>query len=400
MLFLKIALRNLFRQRRRSFLTGLTMIVGFTLLSLSFGLAEGSYGGVIKIFTEARTGHVQIHADGYRKRPNLHKTLKVSKDLELSPFSFIKGWTSRVYSSALAYGNNKAIGTRVIGVDSIRETQTTRFTERISKGKLSPDGALISYALSRQLKLAIGDPIVLISEGADGSIANDVFPVTGIIGSKDDPEKTLECYLTLENAQEFFALGERVHEVVIMTDSYKKAPLYSNEIRDLHDASSLDIQPWQVVEKGFYEAMLADIKGMYISLGIITLIIALGVLNSVLMTLMERSREYGLFKALGTGPGELFTLIILEVQLLSFFSIIIGGALSFFLNRYLTLYGLPLPEPIQFGGISFSTYYSVMSPEVYWIPSVMILLTSFIVSIFPAWRVVKSPPVKSLQPII
>lgn len=396
-LFLKIALRNLFRQKRRSLLTVLTMAMGFSLLSLSIGLVEGSYGGIIKMFTESHTGHIQIHRGDYLERPSLYKRLESQELRKLSNLTFVKACAPRVYGAALSYAKGKTLPVSLMGIDPIQEAMTTRFFEKITEGTLQSGAVVVTANLAKVMDLSIGDSITLISQAADGSIANDKFPVTGILkGFEQEGEGPMLCYLSIGTLQEFLVLDDAVHEIAIMTDSYKKSVYYANKIRKNYDDTTLDVQPWEVVEKDFYEAMVADIKGMWISLGLVLFIVGIGVLNAVLMTVLERTREYGLLKVLGTGPFQLMMLILLEILIAGFLSCFLGAILSFFMHYPLSTIGFALPEPIAYGGILFTRYYSVNSFEVYVIPSSLIMITGFVVSLFPSIGIARKSAVEAL----
>ncbi len=397
MLFLKIALRTLMRQKRRTLLTVLAMAIGFVLLSLSIGMAEGSYGSIIKIFTESHTCHIQIHRDDYLERPSLYKTLHREVGGLLSKMPFVKAWTPRVYGSALSYANGKTLGVGLVGVDPVQELMTTRFSEKVASGALEKGGVIITANVATVMTLAIGDAIILISQAADGSIANEAFPITGILsGFEEEGEGAMLCYLPITTLQAFLVLGDSIHEIAIMTDSYKKAPRYAGMLKKSYDDATLDIQPWQVVERDFHEAMEADIKGMWISLCIVIFIVGIGVLNAVLMTLLERTREYGLLKVLGTGPLHIVILIFLEILMAGMLSCILGAILAFLMHYPLSTGGIALPEPIGYGGILFTHYYSVNSFAVYAIPTALILGTGVLVSLFPAIGIARKSAVEAL----
>ena len=398
MLLIKLAFRNLFRQRRRSILTLLTMVIGFFFLSISIGLSEGSYMRIIQMFTSQKTAHVQIHFEDYLNRPTIYKTLDEESLEKLKDIDFIKAYAPRIHVQALVFSKDKALGAQVIGIDLRKEFETTTLKKRLSKGEFTSHGAVITYSLAKSLKLKINDELVLISQGADGSISNDIFIITGIIGSEKDSKEPLFCYLELSTMQDFLALGNKFHEIAIMTDSYSKAPLYAKKIKALlKQIPKLDIQPWQVVEKSFYEAMQADIKGMWYSLSIVMLIVAIGVLNTVLMAVLERTREYGIMKALGTTPFLLFIQITTEIFLLSIFAVIIGSVISFVAHILLTVYGIPLTTPIEYGGMRFTLYQSIMSFDTYWIPALLIVITAVIVSIFPAISSARKKPIEAIR---
>ncbi|GIX06062.1 MAG: hypothetical protein KatS3mg115_0465 [Candidatus Poribacteria bacterium] len=224
MWIVRIAFRNLLRQRRRTVLTGLMVTVGYLLCSLSLGLGKGTYASIIEFFTSYRTGHVQIHARGYRDAPSLYATVdrwrEIGKRLETVPE--VIAWAPRVLAPALAFSDaGKTSGVQLFGLDPAQEAATTTLPRRLLRGKWLADGeadnrVLVDEGLARLLRLEVGSAVYLIGEGADGSIANDVFEVIGIVqGAGGFAERNV--YLPLPAAQRFLVLGDRVHELVLRT---------------------------------------------------------------------------------------------------------------------------------------------------------------------------------------
>ena len=132
----KIAFRNTFRQKRRTILTGLAMVVGFTLLSLTIGLSDGAYGNIITMFTRNRIGHIQVHREGYLDKPSLYKTID---DLSavgevIQSTAGVEAWTPRVYGAGLGSVGEKSTAIQIIGVDVARETEATRFDQKVVEG--------------------------------------------------------------------------------------------------------------------------------------------------------------------------------------------------------------------------------------------------------------------------
>ncbi|MFQ6038964.1 MAG: ABC transporter permease, partial [Candidatus Aminicenantales bacterium] len=137
MLLFRMALRNLFRQRRRTVLTGLSMVVGFTLAAIFIGWADGSYNIIIEEFTRNRLGHIQIHEKTYLDRPSLYKTIPESEHLaaSLERTRGVASWAPRLYSAGLASVGEKSAGVRIIGIDPEKEAKATGFDQKIIKGR-------------------------------------------------------------------------------------------------------------------------------------------------------------------------------------------------------------------------------------------------------------------------
>ena len=280
-------------------MTALTMAGGFLFCSLSLGISEGTYSNLIDMFTRDRTGHIQVHKEGYLDKPSLYKTLE---DLDLlgeriASLPGVEAWAPRVFHRHWPLRGKRRRGHRLWGVHPFREASATRLKGKVSAGRFlseQPSGeVMLGHGLAVVLKAQVGDEIVLIGQAADGSIANDLFRVVGTVGDSNDVRERITCYMHIEAAQAFLALDGRVHELAVILTDHTKSASMAEVVRGALDDPSLDVAPWQVVEAAFYQAMRADVKGMWISLGIIMVIVGIGVLNTVLMTILERTRELG-----------------------------------------------------------------------------------------------------------
>lgn len=412
MLILKLAFRNILRNRRRSILTLLSMGGGFFLLCLTLSMSEGSYSNIINIFTQDHTGHVQIHKGNYLERPSLYKTIPHANKLisKLEQQEEVIGVAPRIYGPSLAYGKNKTFPAQVIGIDPQREAKTTRLENKVKKGhyltnKLSSDGyflAMIGHSLAKNLHLNIGDELVLISQGIDGSIANDIFEITAIVGDASSYER-MNVYISLPAMREFLSMqsGEnsRVHELAIILANQSIARSFALKNQLSVENKNLSVQPWQVVESSFYKSMQADKKGSYVSMGIIIFIVSIGVLNTILMGTLERTREFGVLKAIGTRPLAVFNLIMLESFVLAIVSCVIGLVLALPVCIWLASSGIAMPEPIDMGGIIFDTMLGEVSWFVVLLPSLVVISSTLLVSFIPAIRAAKISPLKALQAV-
>ena len=403
MLLFRIAFRNTFRQTRRSVLTALAMTGGFVLASFSIAWADGSYHEVISLFTRHRLGHIQIHAEGYLERPSLYRTVRASaglaRNLESQPD--VEAWAPRVFSAGLASVGDRAAGARIVGIDPDREEQTTAFKRKVKRGRglgSSPNNeAAVGIGLAEVLGADVGDTVVLVSQGADGSIANDAYTIVGILDTGDDAGNLADLYLHVHDAQDLLVLDDRVHEIaVVVRDLAQVLPAARTIEASLADPD-LDVAPWQRFAADFYHAMKIDQRGMWISLSIIILIVAVGVLNSVLMTVLERRREYGVLKALGTKPKQMFALILLEINILALGSILLGFALAFCINAFVSVRGLALPEPISYGGMEFCYLHTEINIRSFVIPAVTVLVTASVAGLLPALKAVRTDPAEAMR---
>jgi len=261
---------------------------------------------------------------------------------------------------------------------------------------------MIGFSLAKNLQLTIGDELVLISQGIDGSIANDIFEITAIVGDASSYER-MNVYISISAMREFLSMqgGEQsqVHELAIILSSQSQARSFALKTLQLQGNNNLSVQPWQVVESSFYNSMQADKKGSYVSMGIIIFIVSIGVLNTILMGTLERTREFGVLKAIGTRPLAVFNLIMLESFVLAIVSCLIGLVLALPVCIWLASSGIPMPEPIDMGGIIFDTMLGEVSWFVVLLPSVVVITSTLLVSFIPAIRAANISPLKALQAV-
>lgn len=403
MLILKMAFRNIFRQKRRTILTGLSMVVGFFLAVIFIGWSDGAYNNIIETFTGSRLGHIQIHEKTYLRRPSLYKTINDLSRIEetLRQIKEVQSWAPRLFSSGLVSSGDKSAGVQIIGIDPEKETLTTHFDKKVIKGhnfsSSQSHEAIVGKGLAEILNAKINDEIVIISQGADGSIANDLYTIIGISSSGNDANDRISFYLHLKDAQELLVLNGRIHEIAVTVDKLSHVSEIAKTIQKNLDNSELEVQPWQVFAKSFYQAMQADKQGMWIMLVIIVVIVAVGVLNTVLMSVLERRREYGLLKAVGTKPREIIKLVLLEVTILAVFSVFLGGVLGLGANSFLASHGIKFGQGFTYGGMTFDTMYSEVNTRSFIIPAVTVLLCSALVSLYPSFKAAKTEPAKTMR---
>ncbi len=407
MLMLKLAFRNILRNKRRTLLTMLSMFGGYFLLVLSFSIQFGSYEQVIKFFTRDSTGHAQISEVGYQDKPTLYAAVPATDEFyqQLMAQPGVTQATSRIVSSALAYGDSKSFPVRVLGIDVDKEADMTFLKEKVKQGRYfnaQPDAddyyeVMIGASVALQLQVTIGDEIILISQGADGSIANDLYLVVGIIGTKDGQEAR-DVYMPLAAAQDFFVMPGQSHYWAVLTDNYKEGTALAAELDQwLVDQKKLEAVSWQVVADEFYRTMKADIDGGYVAYYIIIFLVCIGVLNTVLMSVMERTGEFGVLKAIGTSPRRLFALIVIETLLLAGISCLAGFILVMPFNYYVASVGFALPNPMEVSGVMMSHMQGLWNVSVFLEPALIVLGSAAFISIFPALRAARIVPIKAMR---
>jgi putative ABC transport system permease protein len=401
-MILTIAFRNILRHKRRTILTSLSMFGGFVMATVFIGWADGTYGHIIQEFTRNTFGHIQVHAGDYLDHPSIYKTIDDYPRLEqtLASIAEVEADAPRVYAGTLVAKDEKTAGGRIIGIDPAREDRTTSFSKKVTAGKGLPPQAChqvcLGRGLARILNAEPGDKIILLSQGADGSIANDAYTLTGLVDSGDETADRYSLYLHLRDAQDLLVLPSRIHEVVVTVHSLDRVESVARELQG-RVGPGLSVSPWQVFASSFYKAMRADQEGMYLSLLVIIVVVAVGALNTVLMSVLERRREFGLLKALGTRPRQIIWGVLAEMNMMGAAAVALGALTGFLINLYLSRRGIQLTEPITYGGMKLTRMITVMNLRMYWIPAVTIFISTTLAAFFPALKAARTDPARSLR---
>ncbi len=416
-----LAWRNIFRQKRRTILTILTMTGGFVLTSFAIGWMEGSYNGMILFFTSHKTGQIQVHRAGYLENPSLYDTVDnyLSVAGQIESVDGVMAWAPRIYAGALLasreegssdgiFANSAAAS--VTGIDPLFEQNATQFASQITLGSMLTASAadsslratgqiLLGKELATTLNVSVGDSLILLSQAADGSSADRRYTVAGIVSTGNTDADRVTCYITLADAQLLFALENRVHEIAIVTGSLGVVEHTASEISASPISSNLSVSSWKQFAKEFYNGMQADEASLKIMLAIVISVAALGVLNTILMMVLERRREFGVMKAIGTRPAQIVRMIVLEANLMGLISVVFGSVLSTIGLLIISKHGMILDPPLNYGGFMFREMVAAITPASYWIPAVSVMVTASVVSLIPALKAAHTDAAKSLRTV-
>ena len=401
-MLLKLAIRNLIRNRRRTVLTGLTMVAGFVTLAFTLGLTEGGYDRIIAMFTDLNTGHVQLLHRETLDDPSLYKTVKDPKGkiAAIEKAFPTLNLSSRIEGGGLGFFGDVTIGVRIIGVDRRREARVSSIDLRRESGHwFKEDGqyeALIGALIAEQLEAKQGDKIAIISQGADGSISSELFKVIGIM--KKNGVDDYSVFTDLVSAQEYFSLYNRVHRIVIKSNHFSEARGLQEKLRQKIPLPDSEVfESWEAIEREFVVSMEADKEGNNILYFIIGIAVSLGVLNTVLMSILERRKEFGIIKAIGTRPSLVFRMIMAESLMLSACSCFIGFIIAFAINSYFATNGIKFPEPVELGGILMDEMVSTVGMRAFIPPFLVIFISAVTVTIIPALRAAQAKPSDAMR---
>ncbi|ERP38737.1 ABC transporter permease [Chitinivibrio alkaliphilus] len=400
MVLLKIAFRNIFRQKRRSALTLLTMTAGFFMASLAIAFNVGSYNVIIRELTRNETGHVKIAHSTYRSTPDMYYTIDNYRDVlgTMEDREDVAFATAELFGSGLAATDTRSLPVSVRAVDPRRHDEVFSYGGRVTEGEYMRSQkaeVLLGKHLARRLRVAPGDTLYLFSQTAYGRVAEDIFSVRGIVSPDQQRISESLLLMPLDIAQEYYELWDRVHEISLVGTHENARNLAAEVQKSLSDPYIAE--PWQEFNRSLYEAMQADQKGGIVGVTVILIIVGFGILNTVLMAVLERQREYGVLKAVGTTPGQVFGLIVAEMMILAILSILVALPLSWSGSYYFATEGIPLSDPFTFGGVVWSHIYADIIPLSFTLPAVVVGVVTLFVSLFPAMKAARTNPADTMR---
>lgn len=409
MLFVTMAWRNVWRNRRRSLLTVSAIALSLAFNILMRGIGDGFHEQMVDNSVRANIGHIEVHRKGYHDDPGLNRTLpdprRVARAIHDLPH--LRGSSLRVLGDGLASTSDNSAGIAIMGIDPGQEQTVTTIRRAVVEGDyLDTNGVrplLVGERLAATLRARLGDKVVLLVQAADGSMGAQLFRLTGIFRSGAPDLDRGVAYIRLKDAQELFSLGDRVTEAVVLLDSSDAVPEATRALQAALPASQdglYEVLTWSEVEPYLEQFIVLDDAFFYIIVAILFIVIAVGILNTILMSVFERVREFGVMMALGTRPRQVVLLVVLEATVLALVGIGVGGAFGSLATFYFAEAGINLSsfaEGAASIGITTTTVYSKLTVGNVVLSNLAVFVLVVLVSLYPAVHAARLRPVEAIR---
>jgi ABC-type lipoprotein release transport system permease subunit len=400
--------RNVWRNRRRSVLTVSAIALSLTFNILMRGIADGFHEQMVDNSVRANIGHIEVHRQGYHDDPGLNRTLPDPRRVDdvVRRLPHLRGSSLRVLGDGLASTSENSAGIAILGIDPAREPTVTTIRRAVVKGRyLTADEArpvLLGDRLAETLRAHLGDKIVLLVQAADGSMGAQLFRLTGIFRSGAPELDRGVAYILLRDAQELFSLGDRITEEVLLLDSSDAvaAAQRSLEVSLAGGQGQCEVLTWSQVEPFLEQFIVLDDAFFYIIVAILFIVISVGILNTILMSVFERVREFGVMMALGTRPRQVVLLVVLEAGLLALVGVAIGGTLGSLATLYFARAGIDLAsfaEGAASIGITTTTVHSKLTAANLVLSNLAVFGLVVLVSLYPAAHAARLRPVEAIR---
>jgi len=405
----KIAIRNLLRYKRRTLLTASLITIGVVFV-LAFVSISGSFKNMmIGQITDSMIGHLQVHRKGFVASI---ETLPLNLNLKggaisrlekiLNEQPEIEAYSPRVKFGGMFSNFTETSSIRLTAIYPEKEFKTVPLLpERVTDGakELKPGGILIPELLSRGMKVKPGDMVVIVATNADGSVNGKQFTVTGVMESATGPGGR-DGYIHMDDARELLRMdGQQVSEYAVRLKDFGKLAAFGEKLdgllaKELNQQGKplFEVHIWEKLSPFFSIARMIDVMTFFIKLMLIAIVL-ISIMNVMIMAVYERIREIGTIAAIGTLPGTILSMFVIEGFCMGVAGALIGDVVGIALVYILNLFKISYTFGQQKGIILQAGVY----PADILVISATVIIVSVIASLQPAFKASRMEPIKALR---
>ncbi len=406
MKILRMAWRNLWRNGRRTLVTVGAMTLALWAMVVYTSLMEGMLGSMESTLLDVELGEIQIHAAGYRERPSIWDRIEDPDALlEALEETGLRS-SARLLGGALVASGDASTGALLKGLQPERDALVSDVYLRLDRGEWldssDPEGVVLGYRLARTLAVEPGDELIALSQATDGSMANDLFRIRGVLQSLSEETDRATVFLVEDQFRSFFALEDGAHQVIVRSGEGQDLAAAAGVVADAAAISSpgAEVRSWRELLPGLANIFDSAQAAVQVVAFIVYVVIAILILNAMLMAVFERIREFGVLKAIGVSPGKVLALILVEGALQTALAIAVGltaslPALWFVVERGIdvgTLGGTALM------GVSMDQIWTgAVSPATIAGPVAILVFIVGLAVMFPAIKAARISPIEAIH---
>lgn len=401
---LKLAWRNLWRNKRRTIIAISSIVFSVLLASWMRSMQEGSYDSMIENSVKFYSGYLQVQDSAYWDERTLENTLEVSPELQekIRNVEDVTLVSNRVESFALAANHLKSKPAMVLGIEPEAENKITNISKKIKKGKFLSDGdegAVLGKGLADYLGLDVGDTLVMISQGYHGISASGLFEIKGIMSHPISEFDRRLVYLDIETARDFYSAYGRSTSLVIMTSDHYQVDHIKKSVVEIIPPNR-SVMTWSEMQPEIEQLIESDRGSGIIMLGILYMVIAFGMFSVVLMMVKERTREFGVVHAVGMRKSKLSVIVFFETIFIGLIGCVIGLVISYLFCLY--FYHNPIPLTGEMAqataqyGMEPYMYFS-MKPSLFYSQMILVFIISIFISVFPIYNINRLKITKAMR---
>jgi ABC-type lipoprotein release transport system permease subunit len=401
-----MAWRNIWRNPRRTAVILIAVVIGVWSMVFLGALMRGIVKGMIDNGIKTLTGHIQLHPSGYIQNPSVDhhiatagETLTTIKQL-LPVQSFLSG---RVRVNAVANNARHNGGVTLVGINPEDEARVSFIGTSINEGRyLKPDDTdaiVIGRALAERFETKLGRKLILMAQDTSGEIASYAFRIRGIFQTEMEATEKGFVFVPLTTAQQTLGLKNAISEIAIMLPGYDQVETVARMLEDRFNDGDIEVRTWREALPLLVSYL--DLYNSFILIWFVVVFIAMGfgIVNTTLMAVFERMREFGLLKALGMRPRRIVGGILIESFLILICGIALGNIAGLVSCWALSFKGIDLSslaQGVEYAGMSRIIYPVLQTGDLISANAVVLGL-GLLVSCYPAIKAARFTPVAAMR---
>ncbi len=401
-----IAWRNIWRNKLRSLTIIIAVIFGLIGGIFSVALMNGMMEQSINSSIATEISNIQIHNPKYPDNKEIKYYIENAeqKVAVIDTIRYVKAACSRIKTAAMASTAVNGTGILISGINPEKEKLVTDLYTKIIEGnyfgenKMRSDPIIIGEKLAHKLKAKINSKIVITIQNIDNIITYGAFRIVGIYKTQNSSFDEMNVFVKKDDFADLLGFNtDNATEIALRLEKNNKTDEVATKLQEMYP--DLKIQTWEQIRPEFKLFDTWAQQMLYLFLFIILLGLAFGIVNAMLMAIMERVREIGMLMAVGMNKRRVFIMIMLETVFLSFTGGIIGIAASFGIVEYFGSTGIDLSvvsEGLSAVGWSSTAYPSIESGY-YLVIAIMVIITAILSSIYPAVKALKLNPAEAIR---
>ena len=404
-MYLQLAWRNIWRNKRRTAIILTAVVIGVWSMILLGSLMRGIAVGMIQNGIATLTGHLQIHHKGYRNDPAIENSIPDPKVVVAALQNEMPAgtlWSSRVRVNAVASNARHSAGVTLVGIDPVLEAKISFIGSAMSRGKyIKPDeknGIVVGEALLDKFETKLGRKLVLMSQDTNREIASRAFRIVGAFKAEMESTEKQFVFVNRSESQKMLKLKNGISEIAIIFPDKPDNPDAYQALKTALPARNFEVHTWRELLP-FQMAYLKILDGfMWIWYLVVFVAMGFGIVNTTLMAVFERMREFGLLKALGMKPWWILREVLTESLLLLITGMAIGNFLGFICIYALSISGIDLSAlaaGAEYAGITRVIYPAIAIKDVL-LSNFIVLFLGILVSAYPAIKAARFTPVEAL----
>lgn len=402
-MLIKLAWRNIWRNKKRSLITISAIFIAVFLCVLLRALQLGLYDNMINNVVGSYSGYIQIHSKGFWDEQIVDNSFSPDKDFlnEIESIDGVSNTLQRIQSGSLASSSDLSKFVFVTGIEPLKESSLTNWEKRLIKGQLLKEESKslnVGKGVAKYFDLKIGDTLVLLGQGYHGMQAAGAYPVSGILDLKNPTLNKITVFMTLSNAQDFLSAQNMITHLILNKKENKDEDAIALDIKNLINDEVYEVMTWREMIPELEQTIKADSAGGLIMVFILYMIVTFGIFGTVLMMTQERKYEFGVLISIGMKKIRLIKTMIYETVLLASVGAILGIALSRPVIIFLSPIKFPKEQAQMFENLGFEAVIPLMNT--YDIPlthGFIIFFISLIVCLYPLSVIIKLDPIKAMK---